>query len=192
MAIHIESVAASSTPKFTKDQLLKCLMPGMVIFCEGEYDISKGIEAFTNSPFSHVATVLEVPSIQRLGVLEATKDHGVHIGKLDYYLDGYKGNIVLADAPALQFADITKLLQAQFDLIDDGYDIGQEVSMVAHRLISAFPVHVDKGEYFCSGLYQQGRKATSLPLKFSGPGMATPEDVWTDPSIVPICALVKG
>jgi hypothetical protein len=188
----INSIAISSIPKVSKDKFFQACQPGMPIFCQGRYGISVGIEKFTDSPFSHVATLIYFAEIQRWGVIEATKDHGVHIGHLDYYLDTYNGDLVLASTPALSAADYTKLMQTQFDLVDDAYDIGQEASMVAHKLCSAFPVHIDKNEYFCSGLYQQGRKATSLPLKFSGPGMATPEEVWTDPSIVPVCALVKG
>jgi hypothetical protein len=191
VAQHIASVASSSIPKVSKTQFLAKCLPGMAIFCEGEYEISKAIEGFTDSPFSHVATVINLPVIQRWGVLEATKDHGVHIGHLDYYLDSYRGDLVLVNVPGFLRGDTTKLLQTQFDLIDDAYDIGLEVSMVAHKLCELYPLKQDKNEYFCSGLYEQGRKATSVPLKFAGPGMASPEQVWCDPSIVPVCALVK-
>ena len=191
MAQHIDSVAVSSIPKVSKTEFLAACRPGMPIFCQGHYGISKGIEAFTESPFSHVATLICLESIGRWGVLEATKDHGVHVGHLDYYLGQYDGDLVLASTPVLQSEDYLKLLQIQFDLVDDAYDVGQEVSLVAHKLCSLYPIRVNRNEYFCSGLYQQGRKGTSLPLKVPGPGMATPEEVWCDPSIVPICSLVK-
>jgi hypothetical protein len=191
MAAHIESVASSNIPKVTKTAFYAACKPGMPIFCQGKYPISLGIEKFTGSPFSHVATLFYLDAVHRWAVLEATKDHGVHIGHLDYYTDTYDGDLVLCSTPSLQSADYGSLLTAQFDLVDDAYDTGQEVSMVAHKLISAVPVKVSRKEYFCSGLYEQGRRSTHLPLTYSGPGMANPEQVWCDPSIVPVCALIK-
>lgn len=192
MAQHIQAVKTSRIPQASKEEFYACAKSGMPIFCQGKYAISHAIEDFTGSPFSHVGTLIYFREIDRWGVIEATKDHGVHIGHLSYYTDVYEGDIVLATTPALPFSDYDKLLAAQFDLLDDGYDTGQELSMVAHKLLRAYPICMGKHEFFCSGLYEQGRKATSLPLEYAGPGMANPEQVWTDPSIVPVCALVKG
>lgn len=192
MAQHIDSVASSSIACVTKDEFLARCLNGMAILCSGQYDISKGIEKFTGSPWSHVATLIWIEPAQAWGVLEATKGHGVHIGHLDHYLDTYNGDIVLTDVPELTIADKLTMLETQFALIDDGYDTEQEVSMVAHKLIKLFPVIEGKNELFCSGLYEVGRAKTSKPLLWRGPGMASPEQVWTDPSIVPVCALVKS
>ena len=191
MADHIDSIADSSIPKVTKTEFYKACKPGMPIFCQGQYPISLGIERFTHSPFSHIATLFYLSEVDRWALLEATKDHGVHVGHLDYYTDRYNGDLVLCATPALQSADFFKLLQAQFHLVDDPYDTRQEVSMVAHRLISAIPVQASHKEFFCSGLYEQGRRSTRVPLIYNGPGMASPEQVWCDPSIEPVCALIK-
>ncbi len=190
MALHIDDVRPSRIPKVSKADFYAACKPGMPIFCQGRYPISLGIEHFTGSPFSHVATLFYIDALNRWAVIEATKDHGVHVGHLDYYTDQYQGDLVLAATPVLNNADYTALLQAQFDLVDDAYDTGQEISMVAHKLFH-LPVRVGRKEFFCSGLYEQGRRSTSAPLIYSGPGMATPEQVWCDPSIVPVCALVK-
>lgn len=190
MAQHIDSVKGSSIPKVDKAAFYAACKPGMPIFCQGEYPISLGIERFTASPFSHVATLFYLHAVDRWAVIEATKEHGVHVGHLDYYIDQYKGDLVLAATPALSDADYTALLQAQFDLVDDAYDTGQEISMVANKLFH-LPIRVGRKEFFCSGLYEEGRRSTSVPLAYSGPGMANPEQVWRDPSIVPVCALVK-
>jgi hypothetical protein len=192
MAQHIQDVKTSGIPQATKETFYARAKSGMPIFCQGRYAISRAIEDFTNSPFSHVGTLIYIKEVNRWGVIEATKEHGVHIGHLSYYTDVYDGDIVLATTPALLVSDYEKLLAAQFDLLDDRYDIGQELSMVAHKLLGAYPISVGKREFFCSGLYEQGRKATSLPLEYGGPGMASPEQVWTDTSLFPVCALVKG
>ena len=191
MAQHIDSVRGSGIPKVSKAEFYGACKPGMPIFCQGRYPISLGIERFTGSPFSHVATLFYLDAIGEWSVLEATKEHGVHIGHLSYYTDKYEGDLVLAATPVLKDPDYTALLRTQFSLVDDAYDTGQELSMVAHKLISAIPVHVDRKEFFCSGLYEQGRKSTAVPLAYRGPGMANPEQVWRDPSIVPVCAFVK-
>jgi hypothetical protein len=164
----------------------------MAILCSGQYDISKDIEKFTGSPWSHIATLIWIADLQEWGVLESTAAHGVHVGHLDHYLDTYNGDIVLVDCPDLTAADFLIMLQTQFDLLDEGYDKEQEASMVAHKLVKLFPVVEGKDKLFCSGLYEVGRAKTSKPLLWKGPGMASPEQVWTDPSIVPVCALVKS
>ncbi|HEV2275624.1 MAG TPA: hypothetical protein VGR96_15740 [Acidobacteriaceae bacterium] len=191
MAAHIDTIRNSGIPERSKAEFYAACRPGMPLFCQGRYPISLGIEKFTGSPFSHIATLFYVDAVKRWAVLEATKEHGVHVGHLDYYIEQYKGDLVLASTPALNDADYSALLQAQFDLVDDAYDTGQEISMIGHKLLH-LPIRVDRKEFFCSGLYEQGRKSTSVPLEYKGPGMATPEQVWRDPSIVPVCALVKS
>jgi hypothetical protein len=191
MAKHIDDIRTSGIPRVSRQEFYARAQSGMPIFCQGRYAVSHAIEGFTGSPFSHVGTLIYVKEIDRWGVLEATERHGVHVGHFSYYTDAYDGDLVLAATPQLGPSDYDGLLAAQFDLLDDGYDAGQELSMVAHKLVRAFPISVGKREYFCSGLYEQGRRATRLPLEYGGPGMASPEQVWTDPSIVPVCALVK-
>ena len=191
MAEHIVSVASSLIPKVSPAEFITEAVPGRVLFCEGSYGISKAIEDFTHSPWSHVATVMWLP-FGVWGVMEATAKHGVHAGLLDYYVNTYKGSLVLAQTPELSRDDFRALLATQYNLIDDEYDFAQEAEMVAHKLLPFFPVGPTKNEYFCSGLYCRGRAATQHPLQWTEKAMPSPEQVWLDPSIEPVCALVKG
>lgn len=192
MAQHIQSIASSSILRVTEAQFLDRCRTGMAIYCEGLYDISKGIEWFTGSPWSHIGTLVWVEAFQAWGVSEATDTHGVHMGHLKHYLETYNGNICLAATPVLDQTDVLTMLQTQFGMFDEGYDSTQEASMVGHRLCSALPIIEGSNKKFCSGLYQASRAKTKLPLQFKGPGAATPEDCWIDPATIPVCALVKA
>lgn len=162
-----------------------------MVFCSGRDAISKAIEEATHSAFSHVLfTWLPAHAGQWL-TLEATLARGVHIGKLSDYVDGYDGDLVLARRPAVTDTEKFAELNAGFNVLEDAYDWQQEVSVVAHRLIHALPVVKPKGEYYCSGLMWFMSLASNWTLQRPGPELPTPEDNWTDPSVVPVCAMVK-
>ena len=102
MALHIDNINGSGIPMVDKAAFYAACKPGMPIFCQGHYPISLGIEKFTGSPFSHIATLFYLHAVDRWAVIEATKDHGVHVGHLDYYTDQYEGDLVLAATPRSQ------------------------------------------------------------------------------------------
>lgn len=193
MAAHIQSVRTSGIPHVSKDQLYSSLAWGDLIFCQGNYAISKAIGQITGSPLSHVLMVwLPFASSEWL-TLEATIDKGVHIGRLLDYTDKYDGDLILARR---QLTDDQKFkaLRFGFSLLDDKYDTFQEVRIAAHKICSLYPVSASKDSFFCSGLIQQLGIYQLAPFKTSSvPGqMDSPEDLFTDPSVEAICSLIKG
>jgi hypothetical protein len=193
MAQHIDSIRTSGIPQVSKADFYTSLVWGDLIFAQGNYAISKGIEQITKSPLSHVLMVwLPFPSSEWL-TLESTSDKGVHIGRVTDYVDKYNGDLVLCRRK-LTDEQKYKALKFGFALLDDKYDARQEAKIVAHKLCSLYPVSASKNEFFCSSLMQQLGIYQLAPFKTASiPGeMDTPEDIFTDPSVETVCSLVKS
>jgi hypothetical protein len=192
MAEHISSVAQSKLLQVTKDELYAQIRPGDLFFCSGRANISYAIEDATKSPFSHVLKAWVPGSWAKQWLtLEATIDRGVHVGVLADYVDNYDGDLVLARR-TLSEAEILAEVNAGLALLDDKYDWAQEVSIVGHKLIHKLPVVHPKAQLYCSGLQYVMSLASSEPLQRPAENYPTPEDNWTDPSVTPVCALVRS
>ena len=192
MAQHIASVASSSIPKVSAAMFWSELRAGDLIFAEGMGRvIDAGIRAETGSCLTHVMAIWLDGSIWT--TLEATIDRGVHCDTFSDYVNNYDGSLVLARRPILTAADLRAQRDSMLDLLDSLYDWQQEAKIVAHKLLPFFPVNATKKEFYCSGLQYIGSLATDHPLQdCMTPGeLPTPEDNWTDPTVVPICALTR-
>lgn len=77
MAQHIESVKSSGIEQVTKTEFYAALRGGDLIFCSGSYAISRGIEAVTGSPFSHVLMAWLPYRANEWLTLESTAHKGV-------------------------------------------------------------------------------------------------------------------
>lgn len=187
MANPIATVESSGLRAVTKDEWYRELQSGDLVFCCGQAAVSKAIEAMTASPFSHVLMAWLPPDSDVWLTIESTFHRGVHVGRLSDYVDRYDGDLVLARRPALSKEDIRKARDAGLRVLEDRYDWQQEVSMVGHRLLECVPVEIPKREYFCSGLLYLMSLATQYPLERPGENYPTPEDVWRDPTVRPVC-----
>jgi len=176
----------------SKDEFYSMLKGADLIFCSGRDAVSIGIEEMTNSPFSHVLMTWLPAQANQWLTLEATLNRGVHVGKLSDYVDGYNGDLVLARRPILTDAEKIAELNAGFNVLEDSYDWRQEVTIVAHKLIKALPIDQPKKEYYCSGLMYLMSGSTRHPLQKPGTNLPTPEDNYTDATVVPVCALSKA
>jgi hypothetical protein len=192
MAQHIQSIAASGIAKVSKAEMYQSIRFGDLFFCSGREMVSKGIEAVTGSPFSHVGFLWLPNNATEWLTLEATIQHGVHVGRFADYADSYNGDIAIARRGALPESDQYRMLNKGFTLLDFAYDWQQEATIVAHKLIAALPVIHPKQEYYCSGLMWALSLVSSLPLQKPSVNFPTPEDNWTDPSVEPVCAVLKG
>lgn len=190
MAIHVNSVEASDLPRSSKDDFYSLLMGGDLVFCSGRDAVSIGIERMTGSPFSHVLMAWLPAQATQWLTLEATLNRGVHVGRLSDYVEGYNGDLVLARRPILSDGEKIAELNAGFAVLEDSYDWQQEVSIVARKLIAALPVIRPNHRYYCSGLMYLMSIASGHPLQKPRANLPTPEDNWTDASVVPVCAML--
>lgn len=193
MAQHIASIAgAAGIPTTGKQDFYSQLNFGDLVFCQGNYAISRGIELVTGSPFSHVLSIWLPPGANEWLTMEATSDRGVHVGKLSDYVDKYDGNLILARRQSTTLIDRIAGMNAFFSVLEDSYDFIQEGTIVAHKLVARLPVLQPSKEYYCSGLQYFMSCATLKPLQKPGPNLPTPEDNWTDPSVAAVCSLIKS
>ena len=192
MAAHIRSIAESRIKRVTRGELYQQIRPGDLLFCSGRESISRCIEDATASPWSHVLMAwLPAAWCSQWLTLEATFEKGVHIGLLTDYVDSYDGDIALANRPCLSSQMIQSALDRGVSLLDDSYDWQQEVSIAARKLIRSLPLIQPKKELYCSGLQYAMSLATPHPLQRPLASYPTPEDNWTDPTVQPVCALLK-
>ncbi len=189
MAIHIDNVKDSNIRKVDKLEFYEQLEWGDLIFCSGREAISKDIEVITHSPFSHVLMAWLPGGATQWLTLESTFHRGVHVGKLSDYVDAYDGDLVITRRPVLTTAEKMSALNVGLSVLEDAYDWRQEVSIAAHSLVHALPIERPQKEYYCSGLQYFMSLATSHPLRRPGANYPTPEDLWMDPTVIPICAL---
>lgn len=191
MADHIQSIRSSGILTVTKAEFYDQLRFGDMILCQGKYVESELIEGCTRSPFSHILMVWLPAGATQWLTLESTASKGVHVGRLCDYVDLYDGDLLLVRRSILTDADKLAELNAGFALLDDTYDWQQEVTTVAHKLLHLLPVDKPQREYYCSGLMYAISLATPHPLQMPGPCLPTPEDNYTDPTVAPVCALLK-
>lgn len=189
MAQHIDSVKDSNLLKVSKEDFYKVLSPGDTMFCWGNVTISKIIETIAGGP-SHVLMAW-LPIAGPWLTIEATMDKGVHVGTLADYVDSYPGDLVLCHRPQLTYAENLNELAAGLNLLDYTYDWKEEVSITARLLIKQLPLIQPKRELYCSGLRYVQSLSTHIPLQKPASSDPTPEDNFTDPSMVVKCALVR-
>lgn len=193
MAQHIDSVAGSSLPKLVKEEFYASIHGGDLLFCSASDGIGKVIEDETHSPFSHVGMCWTVPWLTEWMFLEAVFPQGVRLSKLADYIDSYDGSLVLARRPALTQAQIETELNAGFYLVGEGYDWLEEVSIAVRKikLFSWLPDMKPPQEKYCSALIQADALKT-IPYVSHGKDWNTPEQIYTDPSVEAVCALLKS
>jgi hypothetical protein len=193
VAQHIDRVAGSGIPAVTRDEFWRAMRSGDLLFCSGQEQISRTIEGETGSPFSHVLQAWLPEGFRTWLTMESTIEHGVHIGKMDEYVGGYNGDLVLCRRPALKPADIVAIQERFLTIVDDAYNWKSEVGIAAHKLLAFLPVNNPKAEYYCSGAQYFASLAVAPGLGRPNPlWLPTPEDNFTDPSVTVVCALLKG
>lgn len=186
MAEHIENVRTSQIPVVTPDEFYAQMQPGDLVFCWGSPFISKLIEAFTGGP-SHVLKVWLPWSIGPWLTFEAEINRGVRFGKFSDYMN-YPGDIVLCRRPLTLEQVEAELLMAA-TLIDEHYNTVEFASLVARKICDKFPIIQPSKELYCSGA-QQAIASQSVPFDVPDRPWATPEQLFTDQSVTPICALL--
>lgn len=190
MAIAIQSIAASTIPKVDAAAFFAAMRPGDLVFCWGDAAISHAIEEFTGGGPSHVLKVwLPWPGLAPWLTLEAEINHGVRFGQFEDYVN-YPGDLVLCRRD-LTLDQVEAEIAFGASLLDFKYDYIEFASLVARKLSTRFPLIQPQHELYCSGL-QQAIAAKSVPFSVPDKPWATPEQLYTDPSVVAVCALLKA
>lgn len=193
MAPHADKVSDVWVPEFSQAQFIGQLQHGDILFFSGQEAISKAIEDETKSPWSHVGYVAFTNIYPEPLFIEAVFPQGVFISRLiPKYIGVYDGDIVLCRR-ILPKEGIEAIIEKAVSRVGNAYDWQSEVEQAAHNLLHFLPEHATKGELYCSGLVQYASTAWDPPLQQPNPDVAaSPEDNWTDPTVIPDCKLLKG
>lgn len=167
--------------KNIRDQLLA----GDLFFACGEYLVSKLIQKFTNSPFSHIGIIFPVKQIERVLLLESVEDYGVRFAPLSKYLSDYsggkpyKGMIIIARVDGLDKAKMEELAKFGIDELTRKYDM-EEIGRIVARIALNKGKKIRDREYICSELVYECFLRAGTEFQYDKRGFISPENIWED------------
>jgi hypothetical protein len=161
------------------------LQSGDLLFCSGRYLVSRAIQAATRSPWSHVAIVFHIDSIDRKLLLESVEDVGVRLSPLTKYLndyaDGrpYNGSIVVARFLSINPEMVIRLGQYGTDELTRPYD-NEEIGTIIARIALGLSRESHDRNYICSELVHYCFKNAGYEFAYDPRGFISPGDIWGD------------
>ena len=161
------------------------LKSGDLLFTSGRYFVSKAIQHFTNSPWSHVGIILHVKAIDRVLLLESVEDMGVRFAPLSkYVLDyehgkPYRGILVVARPSGVTREIVTKLAQHGTDELTRPYD-KDEIVKIFTRIVLGIGKKERDREYICSELVYECFANAGYKFTYDPKGFISPENIWVD------------
>jgi hypothetical protein len=202
MATHYNEAQIASLPVESYPGTVRNgLRSGDLLFCSGNYLVSRMIRKVTNSPWSHVGIIIFARAIDRCLLLESVEDVGVRLAPLSKYLTDYEGgspydgSIVVARS---------SLITSPTDVTDDGkvkaigtfgadaltlpYDKA-EIGQILARVVLGVGKKDQHEGYICSELAGACLAEAGIQIAASSGGFVTPEDVWRDHTVEPLARL---
>ena len=192
MADPVRIVDLDAMPTMDPKHRDGAIQEGHLMVGSGRYWISKWIQFFTRSPWSHVALLFKDRATGQVMVLEAVEDDGVRIVPLERYLlryDGrgpYDGRLVLAKIERLDDRKVQKALEHGRSLLHRPFD-NLEILRILGRIMIRRKrrVHRDAA-YMCSELVQECLKEADLTIGIDLAGFTSPAAFWRHRSVTPI------
>lgn len=193
MAEHLDN-ALLVRPQRSYSSIRRELQSGDLLFCSGDYLVSRAIRQFTNSPWSHVGIILRVESIDRILLLESVEDMGVRFAPLSKYIDDYDvgrpymGTLVFGRVSGLKTAQIPKIAQFGADELTRPYDKSEIGKIVARIALGVGRSRRDR-EYICSELVYECFSNAGVTFEYDSRGFVSPENIWANQRIKPLWRL---
>lgn len=137
MAAHMESSEIKALPVVPYSTFRNTLRSGDLMFASGDYLVSRAIQHVTDSPWSHVAIVFKLPSIDRVLLLESVEDMGVRLVPISKYLNDYesgnpyRGRVVLARCNGVDQNVVNGLATFGIDELTRPYDKDEVAKIMA-------------------------------------------------------------
>ena len=180
-----------SLKKVAYEDIRSELADGDLLLCSGEYMFSKIIQKATKSPWSHVAFILRLESIDRVMVLESIEDRGVRTIPLSEYVRnfegtnaGYKGRVAIGRhsdfSSHVTQERLRKLAQFAVDRFSFPYD-QDEISRITARIVGyalGFKHSEVKrdNEYICSEYVEECYRAFGIRVPYNKKAFIAPAD----------------
>jgi hypothetical protein len=196
MAAHLDFDGIESMNVQDYQGIRPNLKTGDLFFASGRYIVSKLIQKFTDSPWSHVAIVVRLVDLDRVLLLESVEDTGVRIVPLSKYLDDYdsdgkpyNGWLALARPKNVDLDIMKELAQFGADELGRPYD-KDELATIASRIALGIGRKGKKDRtYICSELVQACFANANYYFPGDDRGFISPENIWVDSRVDSMCRI---
>jgi len=186
------------------DALRGLVRDGDIFLCQGRDPFSKLIQWATGSPWSHVAMVFRIDSLDHIMVVESVEKIGVRAVSLSEFLSRdsegtspYPGRILLArhnaygDGP--ECPKLRAVARFAFDHLGCRF-AANEITKIAMRIIAARLMGqrrtprmlLSDNEFICSEFVAKAFHAAKVKIPWDGLGFIAPCDFALDPSVTAI------
>ncbi|WP_447985151.1 YiiX/YebB-like N1pC/P60 family cysteine hydrolase [Nitrospira sp. Nam74] len=165
---------------------------GDLIFCSGQYLVSKAIEEASKSLWSHIGILLRVNELDRVILLESVEDMGVRLAPVSKYLTDYdapgkpyNGTVYLARyQPGLSESEIKQIATFGLDKLTRPYN-REEIAAIAARIALHIPNDdlMKNDTYICSELVYACFQKAGITFPLNPGNFISPEDIAKDPRI---------
>lgn len=195
MATHLESKDIKALPITSYQDIRAQLKSGDLLFASGDYLVSKAIQKFTGSPWSHVGIVFRLDSIDRMLLLESVEDMGVRFAPLSRYLSDYengkpyKGRVVLARCKDVNTEIVGGLAKFGIDELTRPYD-KDEIAKIMARIALGIGKKERDREYICSELVYECFSNAGREFGYDARGFISPENIWVDKNVSLVCRIL--
>ena len=168
---------------------------GDVLLASGSYAFSKLIQQASNSPWSHVAFVLKLASVDRIMVLESVEGVGVRTIPLSEYTrnfegsgKGYNGRLAIARHDKFVASATPEKMKAMTQFAVDRFSYpydNEEIARIATRIVGSalgFTQQdlVRDNEFICSEYVYECYKILGIDIAYNPLGFIAPANFADD------------
>lgn len=188
MAAHLELNEIKALPLMSYEDIRDGLSSGDLLFAAGDYLVSKTIQKVSASPWSHVAIVFRMDSIDRMLVLESVEDAGIRFFPLSKYLTNYeagkpyRGPIVLARCAGIDAEIMSGLTTFGVDEVTRHYR-SDEVGTIVARIALGIGKKEWDTQYVCSEFVYECFSHAGKEFEYDTHDFIAPEDIWRNDSV---------
>ncbi|HEY2359106.1 MAG TPA: hypothetical protein VGH86_16775 [Phenylobacterium sp.] len=193
-------------PAGSYDAARPLIRNGDIALFAGHGGMSRLIEHFTGSPFSHVGFIWRMDAIDRIMLLESVEDVGVRMLPLSSKVNGglsgrpMDGQLLVArhddfPAPGAAFdAAFGEMTKVAVDRLGCPYNV-EEIGLIGANIAAAL-AHIDMPDvlkpsnaYICSEYADVCYRALGIEIARSRPHFVAPADFANDPKVKAIVTL---
>ena len=179
---------------------------GDLLLCQGTSPMSRMIQYATGSPYSHVAFILRLDTLDRIAILESVESIGIRVCMLSSYVQDYNGSglpypgrLHVARHRQMNLQDDVHLLtfsRAAVDLL--GYPYGtQDILNITTRIVAAKlgmptrPIRTDR-TFICSEFVQTVYQSIGIDVPYNTTNFISPGDFAACPDVSVLWEIEAG
>ena len=187
MAKHINKDDLQKIKLVKYEDIRSKIETGQLFFTSGDYAISKAIQKFSKSPWSHVGIFFNDNYLNRIMVLESVEDMGCRFIPFSEYVNNYHGEVVVANFDYKKLGwfahghdeyNIVPILAKGIDRILKKYDKPEFVRIIKRIIDGKGKVHENDLDICSEYVYRCYKQI--YEFKYDNKGYITPENIFND------------